>query len=188
MKATKTVTLGALLSLLTATPALALDSGWYAGASYAQTSYKESGLSELDLSALQAQGGYRLTPHLALETRLGLGVGDDSTRESIYGERVDATAEIDYVVSGFAKAILPLDAVELYVIAGVTYASIEYDVRLVDYGYSASGDDSGSDFSYGAGLAVNPNDNVSVFIEYVNYYDKDEVEIDGYNVGVNFYF
>ncbi len=191
MNVKQTATVGAMLSIFSAfttAPALAADTGWYAGASYAQTFYKESGLSELDLSAIQVQGGYRMTPHLALETRFGLGIGDDTTREFIYGERVDLTTEIDYVVSGFAKAILPLDAIELYALAGFTYASLEYDLRLVNYGYSVQEDDSDSDFSYGVGLAVNPQDNVSLFIEYVSYYDKDDVEIDGYTFGVNFYF
>ncbi|WP_203143005.1 porin family protein [Marinobacter mangrovi] len=156
----------------------------YLGLNYLAAQYEEDGVDDtLDLGAIYVQLGAQINPYLAGELRVGSGVTDDST--TIYG--VDASLELKNLFGGYLKAGIPTGTlIYPYVIAGFTRAELE--VSASDGYYSASNSDSGSDVSYGAGINLNITDNVAANIEYMQYYDKDGVEIAGLSLGGQFKF
>lgn len=191
MKTSHIVSLGALLSVMAAAPLHADQAeqrGWYAGISATQLNYDESDMDDLDLRAIQLQAGYRLNRYVALELRGGVGAGDDSFHENVFGVDVNGSVEVDYMASALVKGIIPLGPVELYGVAGYTKAQFDLSVRIPAYGISESESDSDGDLTYGLGVSFAPAESISLFVEYMNYYDEDSVEITGYNVGINAYF
>ena len=171
------ILLGLMVSAISVSATYAQDSSpsnWYFGGSYAQLDTDIADV-EFDLGALTFNAGYQINDYVAVETRLGAGIADDDY------EGIDL--ELDQFWGVYAKVGIPTGAAFYpYVVLGYTKAELE----LSGNGYSES--DSGNDTSYGIGANFSVNDNVGVFAEYMNWYDKDEVEITGFNIGVNYKF
>jgi len=150
-------------------------SGWYGGASYAQLDTDIAGIVEFDLGALVFNAGYQINDYVAIETRLGTGITDDDI--------VGLELELDYLWGIYTKIGIPTGtAFYPYVVLGYTKAELE----LSGLGYSES--DSDSDTSYGVGANFTVNDNFGVFAEYMNWYDDEDIEITGFNLGVSYKF
>lgn len=177
------------LSVVMATSTLAYAEGsvysssWYAGAGLTTMNYEEEFLSqnlEFDLTALSFKVGYQIAPAAALEVRFGFGLSDDSDDFSFLGSSYDAELELDSYYGLYTKFGLPnSSAVYPYIILG--FSDVEMEVSFPDVGLSDSGSD--SDFSYGVGVDINVSDSVSFYAEYMNWYDKNSVEISGFNIG-----
>ena len=156
-----------------------VESGFYVGGGYNFVTYSESGAPDADLGALFIRGGYQLNDYIALEARLGTGVQDDDV--SLYGYRVNV--ELENYYGAYFKAGIPTEiGLYPYVLLGVTHAEVKASLG----GYSIS--DDGSDVSYGVGVDYLFNQQVSVGLEYANFYDKDGVEITGFTLGLNYKF
>ena len=160
---------------LTAATLLGLMSGTAYGNLYGGLSYgfmeTELGSADFDTPTLNFALGVEATPHLAVEGRLGLGVGDDG--------RSGVTVEIDDYFAVYVKPMLPLsDTVSLYGLLGVAETTVETNF----------GDDDDDDFSYGFGISAKTRQGLDLFAEYVSLYDDRNVEISGFNLGVNLRF
>lgn len=156
------------------------ETGLYGGASVLLGSYEENGVESVDLNFIQAQVGNRFNENWAIEGRVGLGIGDDS----VTTDGVKIELEGEYLVSVFAKGILPINpSFELYALAGLTYSSIEANASFL--GNSAKVSDSGSDVSFGLGASFDATESVSLFAEYSSIYDKDDTEFNGFTLGIN---
>lgn len=173
---------------VTSSPFLMADAGWYGGLSTAVADYQEAGMRDLEINTLQAQIGHRVNDNLAMELRLGVGVGDDSNIESAMGQSIEVKLEANYLVSGFVKGILPLGMVDVYALAGFTTLDLSVEATNLNTNATASLDDDGSDVSYGAGLSFKPTEQSSIFLEYINFYDDSSVEVTGYTLGFNLSF
>lgn len=115
-----------------------------------------------DSVGLRLRGGVQLNDYLALEGHLG-------------GGGSDGGAELDYLVGGYAKGILPLaDEVRLYGLAGFT--EVDFDI------------DRASGFSYGAGAEVDLTQQLSLGADYVRYLDKSRYNFDAASVGLRYRF
>ena len=137
------------------------DAGFYAGVSYSQLDYSESGIDDLDFSTVGGLVGYNLSSSFAIEIRGAKGQSDDS----LYGIGV----EIDKTMSVLGKFSLPNETnVTPYVIAGYSKGWLKADGGF-------KGDE--SDFSYGIGAAFALTDQLSVSAEYASLIDKDDVEV-----------
>ncbi len=186
MKLTKHL---ALATVLTSVCGLAqAESGWYMGASSSFADFEEKGVADLELSTIQVQTGMRFNKHFAVEARLGTGLSDDSASQVEDGINLKIDLETDYIASAFVKGIIPAGPVELYGLLGYTHAELDAKVTAVGEGISISETFSDSDISYGVGLAFQPTAASSIFVEYMNFYDDDDIEISGYTLGFNFSF
>ncbi|TBW50777.1 porin family protein [Marinobacter halodurans] len=156
----------------------------YLGLNYLAAQYEEDGVDDtLDVGAIFVQLGAQINPYLAGELRVGSGITDDST--TIYG--VDASLEIKNLFGGYLKAGIPTGTlVYPYVVAGVSRAEVE--VTASSGYYQVSNSDSGSDISYGAGVNLDIADNFAANVEYMQYYDKDGIDISGISFGGQFKF
>ncbi|MFT3931811.1 MAG: porin family protein [Spongiibacteraceae bacterium] len=154
----------------------ATSPGFYAGGGFADTDVDIDGLnSDANVGVLFARGGYQVNQNVAVEARLGLITEDDK----VNGVNVD----LDNIYGLYLKAGLPTQiGLYPYVLLGMTHAKVEASW----HGYTSS--DSGSDISYGVGADYWFNSTVSAGIEFVNYYDKNEAEVSGLSVGLNFKF
>lgn len=129
------------------------------------------GSSSFNDVGLRLRGGVQLNEFFAVEGHLGTGGSD---REQ------GVKAELDYVVGGFAKGILPISPeFRLYGLLG--YSEARFD-------FSPGGRERESDFSYGAGAEFEVAPNLSVGADYIRYLDKSDYNFDAASVGLRFQF
>jgi len=172
--------LGLAAVLATCTTFAQAETGLYGGVSTLLGSYEESGVPSLDLNFLQAQIGNRFSEYWAIEGRVGMGIGDDVA--SVGG--VNVKLEGEYIVSVFAKGILPINPnFDLYALAGMTYTSLDASANFMGNSFSTS--ESGSDVSFGLGASFQASESTKLFVEYSNFYDKNDISIDGLTLGFN---
>ncbi len=150
--------------------------GWYVGAGYADTEIEFDNVnSDADVAVLFARAGYQLNQNVAIEGRLGLATDDDT----INGVNID----IKDMYGIYLKAGMPTQVgLYPYVLLGMTHAKVEARGRFV------SASDSGSDISYGFGADYWFTSQVSAGLEFTQYYDKDDAEVSGLTLGLNFKF
>jgi OOP family OmpA-OmpF porin len=139
-------------------------------------------------------GGYTLNENLSLE--LGyLSLGEISADTELANPAGHAKTEID--TSGFNLSLVagaPVgEGFRIYAKAGLFMWDGEADVSvdLTSGGSaSASGDDDGTDFSYGLGASYQVNENLSVRLDWDRYEMKGDYEVshDLISVGLNYYF
>jgi opacity protein-like surface antigen len=123
---------------------------------------------------LRLNGGVKFNDFFAVEGHLGTGGSD--TNQGV-------KAELDYVVGGYAKGILPLaEEFRLFGLAGFT--EVKMSGRLGPFEVS----DRESGFSYGAGAEFDVMPNLSVGADYMRYLDKSDFTFDAANVGVRYRF
>jgi len=152
----------------------------YYGASFASLDYSEDGMpQELSFQTLSARLGTNINENFSAEFRAGFGIGDDQ----ISVESITVDAELNkvyglYVRGGFqaTEALFP------YAIIGYTRGTLKASAM----GYSDS--ESENDTSFGVGVDFEVKENIKLNAEYLNMFDKDGADVDGFSVGftVNF--
>lgn len=169
---------------MTAAPVLAQDMYKSEGASlYSGLNYTfvnlDTGSGDADVGTLSAKVGGLLTPFFGLEARGGVGVKDETIRG------------VDFSLDNFYGAYGTLNLanespVTPYAILGFTRVELKAEYEGAVASASTSEDESG--MSYGVGLNVDIAPNVAGNLEYMRYYDDDDVTIDGLGVGATFRF
>lgn len=136
--------------------------------------YEEAGW-RLVPKIVKLTAGTKIVDHLAIEAMGAFGAAD-STVEGI-------TLKVDSMLGLYLKPYFNLgDSVELYGKLGYTRLS----GTASGIGGSISAHDSG--FSYGAGGAFKFDDTYSVFLDYMQYYDKNGVTVRGATGGLRIAF
>ena len=152
----------------------AAQAGFYIGGSYAFLDTEVFG-EDLDLGALVFNGGYSFNEYIAVEGRIGTGVVDDD----FFGIDV----ELNYLAGVYAKVGIPTGTIVYpYVVLGLTQVELE----ISGFGQSETDDD--NDISYGIGANFEVSNNVGIYVEYMSWYDEDDIEITGFNLGANYKF
>ncbi|WP_166263837.1 porin family protein [Marinobacter caseinilyticus] len=150
------------------------DVGLYAGGNYTFVNVDGNGF-DADLGTLSGKVGANVTPFLGLEARAGFGVDDDTQN----GVELSA----DNFFGGYATLNLANESPATpYAIFGFT----RYELEAQSFFGTVS--DSESDFSYGLGVNLALSEELSGNIEYMRYFDKDDVTIDGIGLGLTVNF
>jgi opacity protein-like surface antigen len=158
----------------------------YGEVGYAFLKAKAEGES-VNLGALRGILGYDFHQNLALEGMLAFGVKDHTESAVISGVTVKAKLELQNSYGIYVKPKFnPTPELELF--ARLGWARSEAKVEASAGGFSASESDSDSDFSYGVGVKYNFNPRTSVGLDYMRYFDKDGLTIDGVTVGFGYRF
>jgi Outer membrane protein beta-barrel domain len=157
-------TLGLALAAMTCAPAQAGDRyggydresaypyGLYFGVSGGEFIYREDGINALRPGIVEFRIGQELNPYLALEGRLGGGLGSDQSQ----GYR----ASVQALYAGYVKGILPMTPwLSGYALAGV--AGVELHRNYPDFNTS----DAGVSFGVGAEFKLQPR--TSLTLEWV---------------------
>ena len=151
----------------------------YGEVAYHGLNYDERGTDSLSLGALGVAIGYEAHPNLAVEAMVAIGVQDDSV--TVEGIKVDG--ELDYSAGLFLKPKFRItDGFEVF--ARLGWAQSEVTAR----GPGVSISDDGNDFAYGLGAQFSFNKNVYVTGSYMNMYDKNDVKVDGWSIGLGYKF
>ena len=190
----------AAASVLLMAGAAQAQSARQVGGTYAEIGYTQMKLSgdgdSLKPGALRGIFGYEFHPNAAVEGMLALGIRNEERSESIntgFGVAT-ATAKVK-LKNAYGIYVKPKtnvsDALEVFGRLGYTHASFKADatVSLPGVGsqsFSDSGSEGGVSYGLGANYKFSPTTYVGV--DYMRYYKKDGVTVDGFTVGVGFRF
>ncbi|MBC7190863.1 porin family protein [Marinobacter sp.] len=170
------------LAGLTAAPAMAQDiyksggAALYGGLNYSFVNIDAGNGGDADTGTLSGKVGGLVTPYFGLEARAGFGVVDDTIN------RVDYS--LDNFFGGYTTLNLANESPATpYAILGFTRVEVE-----VDAGRLGSSTDDDSDISYGLGVNMDITPQLAGNIEYMRYYDSDDVTIDALSLGATFRF
>lgn len=157
----------------------------YVAVGYHWGKYKNDNNIKSDPSAIQLIVGQYVLPIVAIEGRIGKGVGSADIKLSDVNTGVDM--EVDRYASLLARVDLPLpNGVFLYGLAGYTEGRLEASAL----GYSITDKDSGP--SYGVGIEINGDANSYLSAEYIQYLDETDGGVDyeynGFNVNLGVRF
>ncbi|MBD1391260.1 porin family protein [Neiella sp. HB171785] len=169
----------ATLTSVLLTPAFALaneettsNSNFYAGANISAITL-DLGPSDVDFGVAGVSLGYQFNDYFAVEGRLGTGFSDDDIEQF--------ELSVNHQYGAYLKAAYPFDNVVPYLIVGYTEVELEAEFEKM------SATDTEQDTSYGVGVAGN-FDGWNMYIDYMNYIDKNSVEYSGWTVGFNVTF
>lgn len=151
----------------------------YAELGYVGLTYSENGVPDIKPGVLRMLVGVEVHPNVAIEGMLGAGVKDDTVRLS----GIDVKAKVDSSYGFFIKPkINPTSDLTLFARLGYSNTRIKASAM----GVSVS--DSGGDASYGVGLSYAFTKNAFAAVDYMSYYNKDGVKIDGFSFGLGYKF
>jgi opacity protein-like surface antigen len=151
---------------------------YYEDTSYSTTSMEdESWTNDFDYGTIMLQAGYKFNSYIAIEGRYWLGLDESVTIYDMEDDE-DYTGDLNINTWGiYVKPMYPVtDAFDIYALLGYASSEIEFD--------GESADDDLDGFSWGIGMAYSFNDNLSLFVDYVNMYNDDESYVimgDGWN-------
>lgn len=161
-----------------------------AGTAYGELGYSQLKISEAGTSVkpgmLRGIVGYNFSDNLAVEGLLGFGVRKDDVTIGIAGVPVRVEGDVKHMFGVYLKPKAVFGDFEVFGRLG--YAETRLKTTAAAGGVSASGSDSGSDWSYGLGANFNIAPRAYVGVDYMRYYKKDDVKIDGVTVSVGYRF
>lgn len=155
----------------------------YFGAGLAQVNFEVSafGLSA-DLGNTTVGSlivGYDLHPNFAVEAMAATSLSD---AEKSFGD-TKLTTSINSAFGFYGVGKYQFDnGFEVFAKLGMTRADLK--LKVTDSDGSMSETDSGSDISGGIGANYHATESIMLRAEYINYYNKDSVEISGFGAGV----
>jgi attachment invasion locus protein len=161
---------------------MAQAQGMYGELGYSHLKFEESGTAfSGKVNPTMARGiiGYELNPNLAVEGMVGLGMSSDDIRVG----SATLKGKVDNMVGAFVKPKVKLgETVELFGRAGVVSTKVSAEAGRV------SVSDRGTSFAYGGGASFALTPTLSLNADYMRYYDRKGIEVDGVTVGVGFKF
>ena len=162
----------AAAALTCGVPALAAN---YVGGSIAAVNADFSIPQDADLVALYGRLGTEFSENFSGEVRLGTGIDDDNLGIT--------KVELNHFYGAYVRGGIPVaDVFFPYAVVGFTRAELERSNRF------GSTKDSGTDVSFGVGTDIRISHNVDLNVEYMSYYDKNDVSIDGFAAGITYRF
>jgi len=151
---------------------------FYAEVGYTGITYEEPA-AKAHPGMLRGIFGWEASPYVAVEAMGAFSAHDDTV--DLAGTNVDVKVEHSWGL--YVKPKLKLGStVELFGRLGFTESRIKASSRW------GSASDTGNDVSYGIGLNFAFTKAMYGAVDYMRYYDKDSVTIDGYTVGLGFKF
>lgn len=146
-----------------------------------------------NLVALYGRLGTEFTENFSAEIRVGIGLDDDNNSYSDGINNVNISTKLKHFYGAYVRGTIPIvDTFYPYAVVGYTQAEVEtkidYQIQNPNISGSAKGSDSDGDISFGVGADIRLTSNTDLNLEYMNYYDKDDVSIDGLSLGFTYRF
>lgn len=172
--------------LLAASASVQADNlrGWYVGGG---PSYVDSGASSGDggnvgFTAIDLYGGYKYSPYIGGEFRLGTGLGGDNGDVEQNGATVNADYDLAYYASAYYRVESANQVAKLYGLLGVTTLGIDFDTP------TQSGSNTETGISYGAGIAFVIDSRSNLNIEYRSLLNTSDAEFTSLGISYDFRF
>lgn len=135
----------------------------------------ESGGASVKPGAVRGILGYAFHPNVAVEGMVAIGANDDTTQ--------GVTLELKRAYGVYLKPKFnPTKEFEVFARLGYV------DSKFKASAGGASASDSDGDVSYGVGASYKVNQNLSVGLDYLSYYNKDGDKIKGWTLGLGYAF
>jgi len=134
----------------------------------------ELGSEEFTPSLVVAKAGYEILPFLAAEVRFGTGL-TSGTRDSF---EIKREVDIGALYGGYLKLQTGHKEFNPYVVVG--YTSLELDID----GPVVSGDGDDEDLSYGIGVEAGLSEKLYLNLEFMQYYDVDDITVRAVGIGL----
>ncbi|GAB3189239.1 porin family protein [Hydrogenophaga aquatica] len=149
--------------------------GMYGEIGYSGLKAKVNGASPKP-DALRAIVGVDYNDNLAFEGMVGFGLNDDSAS--------NVAADLKSTYGLYVKPKVKLgERVELFGRAGWAHSKV-----AVASNTGFSGTRSSGDFAYGVGVGYQITNAMSVNADYMRYFNKSGLKVDGYTIGLGFRF
>jgi opacity protein-like surface antigen len=146
----------------------------YGELGYTSLKIQESGFS-VKPGMLRGIVGFNFNQNLALEGMLGFGVRKDSSN--------GIQSEVRHMFGVYVKPKVVLgDAFELFGRLGYADTRLRSTANVA--GFTASDSSSGSDVSYGFGANFNIAPQAYIGVDYMRYYNKNDVKLDGVTLSI----
>lgn len=130
-------------------------------------------------SAVSAVVGYQVTPVMAVEALLGLGLGKNELKENGVGTGVDG--KLENMVGLFVRPSVTLgDGVTLFARAGIVRTSVELS--------DGWGSRRGTGLAYGLGANIHLAKTSYIQVSAMNYYSRNSFKVNGITVGYGMRF
>jgi outer membrane immunogenic protein len=155
------------------------ETGFYAELGLAQAYYTEPSVN-FNHSMGVGKVGYNLNKNTAFEI---MAAGNLNSVNFYYGSTFIANVKIDSAYGAYGKFSLPVnDDVSLFVRVGATNASISASTRYGRYFTS------GSSLSYGAGAQFNFTKAIYGQVDYMSYYNRNDISVTAPSISVGYKF
>ena len=139
----------------------------YGEIGYTQLKFSSEGETSFKPGVLRGIVGYDLHPNVAVEGMLGFGV------------KKDDDSKISNMMGVYAKPKFSFGDLEVFGRIGFTRIKAEIE----------GGDsDTGNDVTFGVGVNYNISRTMNVGVDYMSYYKKEGIKIDGVTIGLGVRF
>ncbi len=175
----------AVTTALALVGATAAQAQFYVEGTYASTTMKIDDGIKFKPAALIGVLGYSLNPNLAVEGTLGIGAKSGSTtvQDVETGENFSARAKYKNSLGIYIKPRVQVTTeLELFARLGYTKSKVELSNGNVSESFS----EGSTSWGFGGNYAIDKN--LYLTASYMNFYKKDGVKIDGFNLGVGYKF
>lgn len=158
---------------------------WFGGVQFGSYSF-ESGDQILNFNPKAEGVSLRYMPYsyLGIETRVGIGLGNNKDEIDILGETVEISIDFDRYISLYARGEYTFKHASIYALLG--YSEALFTAEIDNYDISVTGAKGG--ISYGLGIGVFNSDNVSFSLEYINLIEANTYTVSGTNLSIQFLF
>jgi opacity protein-like surface antigen len=159
----------------------------YGELGYTSLKIQESGFSSNKPGVLRGIVGFNLNQNIAFEGLAGFGVRKDNSTSTFNGVPVNIESDVRHMFGVYVKPKIVLGSeFELFGRVGVASTRLRSSANVA--GFTASDSSSGSDVSYGLGANFNIAPTAYVGVDYMRYYNKNDVKLDGVTVSVGLRF
>lgn len=153
------------------------DGGCYGG-NISFLDYSETNVDiSASVTAITGRLGTHFNENVSGELRVGFGVDDDTVS---FDDGLEADLELESLYGVYIRGGIPVtENIYPYVILG--YSRGELKATVAGFG---SNSESETDTSFGLGVDVDVIQELTINLEYMNYFDKDGVEVDSVSIGL----
>ena len=163
---------------------------WYGEVGYLSARHTTSGGGNFSPKGLRLTVGKELGAGLAIEGFVVPGTSTDTGNVTVSGTNYTYEGKLKSVYGVYVKPRMKV-AEGWEVFGRLGYAGVSRDVLMVNSASAsdrARVSDSGSDVSYGLGTSIKLTESLSVTLDYMSFYNKDSIKINGYTVGLGYRF
>lgn len=158
----------------------------YGELGYSWLKVQESGIS-VNPGMVRGTLGFNVNPYLAVEGMLGFGAQKDSSNGNFGGVPINVETDVRHMFGLYVKPKVMLGQnLELFGRLGYTDTRLRSSAAIP--GFNTTDTSSGSDWSYGLGANFNFMPQAYVGVDYMRYYNKNDVKLDGVTLSVGYRF
>lgn len=150
--------------------------GYYGGNFVFVRSSDDFSSDDASLKLIVGRLGMEFSETISGELRAGFGVQNDTIEQ----QSIEVDLDWKQLLGGYVRGSFAASDSLFYPYVVLGYSQVELEVSAL----GETVDDDETDFSYGIGGDLALGDTMKINLEYMNYFDKDGLQIDGFAFGL----